>query len=116
MEYSFSLVSERFGEVGIDVEEGKKENRSLATFHFKLQDFISRYKNEDIYMVESLPLKMRGIIDTNLFNNPTDSFHPPSSLNSSLVSYAFFLKKHTPHSWESWGSQSQMTLCVYNYD
>ncbi|CAH3028941.1 unnamed protein product [Porites evermanni] len=52
-------LSERFGEVGIDVEEGKKENRSLATFHFKLQDFISRYKNEDIYMVESLPLKMR---------------------------------------------------------
>lgn len=93
MEYSFSLVSERFGEVGIDVEEGKKENRSLATFHFKLQDFISRYKNEDIYMVESLPLKMRGIIDTNLFNNPTVSFHPPSSLNSSLVSYAFFKKK-----------------------
>lgn len=116
MEYSFSPVSERFGEVGIDVEEGKKENRSLATFHFKLQDFISRYKNEDIYMVESLPLKMRGIIDANLFNNPTVSFHPPSSLNSSLVSYAFLKKKNTPHSWERWGSQSQMTLCVYNYD
>lgn len=94
MEYSFSLVSERFGEVGIDVEEGKKENRSLATFHFKLQDFISRYKNEDIYMVESLPLKMRGIIDTNLFNNPIVSFHPPS-LNSSLVPMLFFKKKKT---------------------
>lgn len=95
MEYSFSLVSERFGEVGIDVEEGKKENRSLATFHFKLQDFISRYKNEDIYMVESLPLKMRGIIDTNLFNNPIVSFHPPS-LNSSLVPMLFLKKKTLP--------------------
>ena len=55
------LISEKFGQEGCDVEEGKKEDRSLATFHFKLQDFISRYKNEDIYMVESLPVKMRGI-------------------------------------------------------
>lgn len=52
---------EKFGGEGIDVEEGKKENRSLGTFHFKLQDFIRRYKDEDIYMVESLPPKMRGI-------------------------------------------------------
>lgn len=52
-------LSETFGQEGIEVEEGKKENRSLATFHFKLQDFIRRYKNEDIYMVESLPVKMR---------------------------------------------------------
>ena len=55
------FFSEKFGEESIDVEEGKKENRSLATFNFKLQDFISRYKKEDIYLVESLPLKMRGI-------------------------------------------------------
>lgn len=52
--------SENFGQEAIDVEEGKKENRSLATFNFKLKDFITRYKNEDIYMVESLPVKMRG--------------------------------------------------------
>ena len=52
--------SENFGQEAIDVEEGKKENRSLATFNFKLKDFIMRYKNEDIYMVESLPVKMRG--------------------------------------------------------
>lgn len=52
-------LSEKFGQEGIDVEEGKKENRSLATFHFKLQDFISRYKDEDIYLVETLPAKMR---------------------------------------------------------
>lgn len=52
-------LREKFGDEGIDVEEGKKENRSLATFHFKLQDFIRRYKDEDIYMVESLPPKMR---------------------------------------------------------
>ena len=32
----------------------------MATFHFKLQEFIRRYKDEDIYMVESLPLKMQG--------------------------------------------------------
>ena len=53
--------SDNFGQEAIDVEEGKKENRSLATFNFKLKDFITRYKNEDIYMVESLPVKMRGI-------------------------------------------------------
>ena len=112
MEYSFSLVSERFGEVGIDVEEGKKENRSLATFHFKLQDFISRYKNEDIYMVESLPLKMRGIIDTNLFNNPIVSFHPPS-LNSSLVPMLFFKKKkHSPQLGEVGITVTDDTLCL----
>lgn len=56
--------SEKFGQEGIDVEEGKKENRSLATFHFKLQDFISRYKDEDIYLVETLPAKMRGTVLT----------------------------------------------------
>lgn len=59
--YSY-FFSETFGQEAIDVEEGKKENRSLATFRFNLQDFISRYKNEDIYMVESLPVKMRGTV------------------------------------------------------
>lgn len=46
----------------MDVEEGKKENRSLGTFSFKLQDFISRYKKEDVYMVESLPKQMQGVV------------------------------------------------------
>jgi hypothetical protein len=44
----------------MDVEEGKKENRSWGTFNFKLQDFIKRYKKEDVYMVESLPKEMQG--------------------------------------------------------
>ena len=52
--------SENFGQEAIDEKKKKKENRSLATFNFKLKDFITRYKNEDIYMVESLPVKMRG--------------------------------------------------------
>jgi len=48
----------------MDVEEGKKENRSLGTFNFKLQDFISRYKKEDVYMVESLPKQMQGNVSS----------------------------------------------------
>lgn len=59
-QWTDDYLSGEFGEEGIDVEEGKKENRSMATFHFKLQEFIRRYKDEDIYMVESLPLKMQG--------------------------------------------------------
>ena len=54
------VISTKFGEIKMDVEEGKKENRSLGTFNFKLQDFIKKYKNEDMYMVESLPQLMKG--------------------------------------------------------
>ena len=49
----------------MDVEEGKKENRSLATFSFKLKEFINNYKSGDIYMVESLPKPMRGKVFKN---------------------------------------------------
>ncbi|KAK3729606.1 hypothetical protein QZH41_016172 [Actinostola sp. cb2023] len=54
-------LSKKFGGIKMEVEEGKKENRSLGSFNFKLQDFISRYKKEDVYMVESLPKEMQGL-------------------------------------------------------
>lgn len=58
------VFSKKFGRIAMDVEEGKKENRSLRTFNFKLQDFINRYKKEDVYMVETLPKQMQGDLNS----------------------------------------------------
>ncbi|EDO37253.1 predicted protein [Nematostella vectensis] len=52
-------LSSKFGDLRMEVEEGKKENRSWGTFNFKLKEFINKYKKEDIYMVESLQKPMR---------------------------------------------------------
>ena len=60
----------------MEVEEGKKENRSLGTFSFKLKEFISKYKKKDIYMVESLPKPMRGNISSIVMNKVCNSDHP----------------------------------------
>jgi len=58
-------LMERFGDVVVDVEEGKKENRSLAMWNWKFKDFLNTYKTSDVYMVHSLPKQMRN--DLRLF-------------------------------------------------
>lgn len=50
-----------FGDLPCDVEEGKKENRSMGMFRWTYQKFLNKYKTEDIYMVHSLTGKMLGI-------------------------------------------------------
>ena len=57
----FLNFREKFGDLKFDVEEGKKENRSMRTFQFTMKDFVDKYKNEDVYMVHSIHQRMRGI-------------------------------------------------------
>ncbi|XP_065060405.1 bifunctional peptidase and arginyl-hydroxylase JMJD5-like isoform X2 [Rhopilema esculentum] len=49
-----------FADLKFDVEEGKKENRSLRTFVFTMKEFVDKYKTEDVYMVHSIQKEMRG--------------------------------------------------------
>lgn len=58
-------LKEKFGHIKVDIEEGKKENRSLGMWQWPFKKFLERYKEEDIYMVHSLPKQMRG--DLRLF-------------------------------------------------
>ena len=59
---------EKFGDLKFDVEEGKKENRSLRTFVFTMKDFVDKYKKEDVYMVHSIHKRMRGSKNFMLFH------------------------------------------------
>lgn len=45
----------------VDVEEGKKENRSKQLFNMPLEEFLQSYQEKDIYLVASVPEIMRGI-------------------------------------------------------
>ncbi|XP_057300540.1 bifunctional peptidase and arginyl-hydroxylase JMJD5-like [Hydractinia symbiolongicarpus] len=58
-------LKEHFGELQVDVEEGKKENRSLSMWRWPFKKFLETYQKEDVYMVHSLEEKMRG--DLRLF-------------------------------------------------
>ena len=55
------MFSEHFGHLKADVEEGKKENRSLAMWTWTFKKFLEKYQKEDIYMVHSLEKPMRGV-------------------------------------------------------
>lgn len=52
---------EHYGELQVDVEEGKKENRSLSMWRWSFKNFLETYQKEDVYMVHSLEEKMRGL-------------------------------------------------------
>lgn len=51
-------LSNEFGNVVVDIEEGKKENRSLGAWNWPLKQFIEKYKKDDVYMVHTLPKEM----------------------------------------------------------
>ncbi|XP_066271363.1 bifunctional peptidase and (3S)-lysyl hydroxylase Jmjd7-like [Branchiostoma lanceolatum] len=53
-------LSAQYGDVKVDVEEGKKENRSWPAYVLSFREFLSTYKNRDIYLVESIEPPMRG--------------------------------------------------------
>ncbi|EDV26371.1 uncharacterized protein TRIADDRAFT_54286 [Trichoplax adhaerens] len=52
-------LSEKFGNVQVLVEEGKKENRSKGNFMTSLKEFVNSYKTEDLYVVHTVPKEMR---------------------------------------------------------
>ena len=61
-------MRENFGDLACDVEEGKKENRSLGMWKWDYAKFLDRYQSEDIYMVNSLRGKLLGMYCTNFPN------------------------------------------------
>jgi hypothetical protein len=54
--------SEHFGTEFVDVETGKKENRSRRLISLKLQKFLDIYQQADMYMVHNVPDIMTGKI------------------------------------------------------
>ena len=57
---SFSKFRSTYGDIEVDVEEGKKENRSQGVWSMRLADYIDLYEKKDVYMVHSVPPKMAG--------------------------------------------------------
>ena len=45
---------QNFGDWQIEAEEGKKENRSKGVFEMTFRDFLSKYQDTDMYLVEDV--------------------------------------------------------------
>lgn len=52
-------LSLKYGDLVVDVEEGKKENRSNELFNMPFKLFLKIYNESDVYLVHSLPKAMR---------------------------------------------------------
>lgn len=52
-------LNSKYGNLTVDVEEGKKENRSKELFNMPLSKFLKIYNQSDVYLVQSLPKIMR---------------------------------------------------------
>ncbi|XP_030832561.1 bifunctional peptidase and arginyl-hydroxylase JMJD5 [Strongylocentrotus purpuratus] len=51
-------LSKSYGHLKVEVEEGKKENRSKDLWHMSLSNFIQKYQKEDVYLVTDVPPEM----------------------------------------------------------
>ncbi|XP_033634064.1 bifunctional peptidase and arginyl-hydroxylase JMJD5-like [Asterias rubens] len=51
------------GELEVEVEEGKKENRSRGLWSMKLHEFLDEYGQGDIYMVSSVLPELAGEVE-----------------------------------------------------
>nr|XP_054756261.1 bifunctional peptidase and arginyl-hydroxylase JMJD5-like isoform X1 [Lytechinus pictus] len=51
-------LSEHYGHLNVEVEEGKKENRSKELWQMSLSQYIQRYQKEDVYLVTDVPPEM----------------------------------------------------------
>ena len=56
----FLPPSEHYGHLVVEVEEGKKENRSKDLWHMRLSQFIKHYQERDVYLVTDVPDEMEG--------------------------------------------------------
>ncbi|XP_035668201.1 bifunctional peptidase and arginyl-hydroxylase JMJD5-like isoform X1 [Branchiostoma floridae] len=53
-------LSAQYGDLEVEVEEGKKENRTWPAYSMPFREFLSTYKSKDIYLVESIEPELRG--------------------------------------------------------
>ncbi|KAK3579916.1 hypothetical protein CHS0354_012457 [Potamilus streckersoni] len=53
-------MREKYGEEEVQVEHGKKENRSEKYYEFTLNRFLSIYNKSNLYMVHDIPKQMAG--------------------------------------------------------
>ncbi|XP_038078383.1 bifunctional peptidase and arginyl-hydroxylase JMJD5-like [Patiria miniata] len=53
----------QFGDLEVEVEEGKKENRSRGLWTMRLDEFVEEYQQGDIYMVASVPTEMADEVE-----------------------------------------------------
>ena len=60
--FYFLRCSEKYGELMVDVEAGKKENRSLDMKKVSLAKFLDVYKQSEIYLVQDIPPAMKGCL------------------------------------------------------
>ena len=56
----FILSSEKYGDLTMDIESGKKEDRSLAMNKVPFRKFLDSYKEDDVYMVQDIKDPMKG--------------------------------------------------------
>lgn len=54
---------EKYGKLRVRIEQSKKENRTLDPKYKSLRKYLSKYKTDDIYMVQSIPSKMQGEVN-----------------------------------------------------
>lgn len=57
-QWTDDYMKEKFGDLKCDVEEGKKENRSMHMWNWTYREFLEKYQKEDVYMVNSLRGKL----------------------------------------------------------
>ena len=62
----FLLCSEKYGKMMVDVEAGKKENRSLSMKQISLAKFLQVYKQSEVYLVQDVQPAMKGCYRINL--------------------------------------------------
>ncbi|KAI0221585.1 hypothetical protein LSAT2_027102 [Lamellibrachia satsuma] len=53
-------LAEKYGDIDIDVEHGKKELRADDTRVLSFRKFLDTYKDDDIYMVQNVKPSMKG--------------------------------------------------------
>ncbi|XP_022105662.1 lysine-specific demethylase 8-like isoform X2 [Acanthaster planci] len=61
--YASKYRGAAFGDVEVEVEEGKKENRSRGLWAMRLDEFLDEYQLGDMYMVASVPREMAGEVE-----------------------------------------------------
>ncbi|KAL3866847.1 hypothetical protein ACJMK2_044106 [Sinanodonta woodiana] len=53
-------LREKYGQEEVQVEQGKKENRSEKYYEFTLSQFLNIYNKSNLYMVHDIPKQMAG--------------------------------------------------------
>ena len=76
----------------IYAEPEKKENRTKKGFDMSFKEFVKRYKNESLYMVNALPMELRSVLFSRAFllTRAIDPFlYPPENFSKPLVFCCF---------------------------